>query len=123
MQPYTGGEIDSTQSTPSQPSYVSQAVPAVSLLEDVRNLILIALGWTLALVILPPQHEYAIIDDWIYAGSVRNLLDTGTFVMPQQSQANLIGLTYWGAGWSKLFGFSFTTLTYSTLFFSFVALF
>jgi len=43
--------------------------------------------------------------------------------MPALSQANLVGLTVWGAGWSQLLGFSFTTLTYSTLFMSFVALF
>jgi hypothetical protein len=119
MQPYTGSEPDSAQYNEQSPPSPAPVHP----LEDLRNLMLIACGWIMVLLILPPQHEYPIIDDWIYAGSVRNLLDTGTFFMPQQSQANLIGLTYWGAGWSKLFGFSFTTLTYSTLFFSFVTLF
>src|SRR3954447_25241602 len=82
---------------------------------DARNLGLILLGWIVLLLVIPPQHEYPIIDDWIYAGSVRQVLQTGVFTMPAMSQANLIGLTMWGALWAGLFGFSFTVLTYSTL--------
>jgi hypothetical protein len=117
MQPYTGLSPESSEAA--QPPPPAPVHP----LEDLRNLMLTASGWIIILLLLPPQHEYPIIDDWIYAGSVRHLLDTGSFEMPQQSQANLIGLTYWGAGWVKLLGFTYTTLTYSTLFFSFVALF
>jgi 4-amino-4-deoxy-L-arabinose transferase-like glycosyltransferase len=80
-------------------------------------------GWALVLLLIPPQHEYPILDDWIYAGSVRTMLDTHIFVMPPQSQANLIGLTLWGLPWVSFFGFSYTVLTYSTLFWSLVALF
>jgi hypothetical protein len=83
---------------------------------DLRNLALIAAGWIALLLLIPPQHEYPIIDDWNHINSVRDMLDTGQFVMPPTMQANLVGLTVWGAGWSKLFGFSITTLTYSTLF-------
>jgi 4-amino-4-deoxy-L-arabinose transferase-like glycosyltransferase len=82
---------------------------------DLRSLAIILAGFVAVLLILPPQHEYPIIDDWIYASSVRDLLSTGRFIMPSHSQANLVGLTLWGALWVKLFGFSFTTLTYSTL--------
>src|SRR2546423_13525310 len=89
---------------------------------DRRNLLLIAAGYAAFLALVPPQHEYPIIDDWIYAGSVRDMLQTGKFVMPEWSQANLVGLTAWGAAWAKLLGFSFTTLTYSTLAFSLLAL-
>ncbi|HUS14083.1 MAG TPA: glycosyltransferase family 39 protein, partial [Chloroflexia bacterium] len=66
------------------------------------------------LLVIPPQHEFPTTDDWVYAGSVRDMLRTGTFIMPD-SQANLVGLTLWGALWSLLFGFSITTLTYSVL--------
>ena len=82
---------------------------------DLFNIITVILGWGLLLLLIPPEHDYPIVDDWIYAGSVRNLLETGTFTLPTHSQASLVGLTYWGAAWSKVFGFSFTTLTYSTL--------
>jgi hypothetical protein len=89
---------------------------------DLRNCGLIVAGWIGVLLLIPPQHEYPIIDDWIYAGSVRDFLSSGIFYPPQWSQANLFGLTLWGAAWVKLFGFSFTVLTYSTLLLAVVAL-
>ena len=82
---------------------------------DQRNLVWIVIGWLALLLILPPQHEYPIIDDWIYAGSAREVATTGVFRMPAMSQANLVGLSLWGAAWIKLFGFSFTLLTVTTL--------
>src|SRR5439155_10891205 len=88
-----------------------------------RNLAIVGVGWLLVLAALPPRHEYAVLDDWIYAGSVRTMLETGRFVMPDRSQAILVGQTVWGALWSALLGFSFTTLTWSTLVLSVVALF
>ncbi len=51
------------------------------------------------------------------------MLQTGDFVMPALAQANLVGLTLWGTFWTKLLGFSFTTLTYSTLFLALLGLF
>ncbi len=90
---------------------------------ELRSLGLITAAWAAVLLLIPPQHEYPIIDDWIYAGSVRTLLQTGAFVMPALSQANLVGLTLWGAPWARLLGFSFTTLTYSTLFLALLGLF
>ena len=71
---------------------------------DLRNLYLILAGCVALLVLLPPEHEYPIIDDWIYAGSVRHQMDTGAFAMPPESQANLVGLTLWGTLWARLFG-------------------
>src|SRR4051794_15608130 len=82
---------------------------------DQRNGLLILGGVIALLLILPPQHEYPIIDDWIYAGATRTLVATGVFQMPSMSQANLVGQSLWGVPWVKLFGFSFTVLTYSTL--------
>lgn len=93
----------------------ARSVQALRLTVDQRNLLLIGVGWGALWLILPPQHEYPIIDDWIYAGAARNLAATGVFQMPAMSQANLVGQSVWGAGWIQLFGFSFTILTYSTL--------
>src|SRR5437868_14758185 len=117
MQPYLG-----TEPSP-QPSAQSPAPVVVGRWEDRRNLLLIAMGWAGLLVLLPPQHDYPIIDDWVYAGSVRDFLQTGHFTMPLISQTNLFGLALWGAAWCKLFGFSFTTPTYSTLLLSIAGLF
>ena len=89
---------------------------------DLRNLWLIAAGWVALLLIIPPAHEYPVIDDWIYARSVQNQVSTGAFLMPDASQANLVGLTLWGTLWVRLFGFSFTVLSASTLVMALVAL-
>lgn len=94
---------------------VAQYVFAAIRNVDARNLAIIMAGWLLLVVLLPPKHDYPIIDDPVYAESVRGMLYTGTFVRPEWTQASLVGLTVWGAGWSKLFGFSFSTLTASTL--------
>lgn len=82
---------------------------------DLRNLGLIVAGWGLLLVGVSPAHDYPVIDDWIYAGSVQHQLATGAFEMHPVSQANLVGLTLWGTAWARVLGFSYTTLTWSTL--------
>jgi 4-amino-4-deoxy-L-arabinose transferase-like glycosyltransferase len=89
---------------------------------DLRNIALLVVGWTLLLILLPPAHDYPVIDDWIYSGSVQNQLATGVFTMPGQSQASLVGLTLWGTAWARLFGLSNTVLTYSTLTLAFAGL-
>src|SRR5436305_6075241 len=86
-------------------------------------LLAIALGWLVLLLLIPPQHEYPIIDDWLYARSVQHQVATGAFEMPAQSQASLVGLTLWGTLWVRLFGFSLTILSYSTLVLALVALY
>lgn len=82
---------------------------------DRRNLGLIVLGSMLMLLIIPPAHDYPIIDDWVYARSVHHQLATGIFQMPPESEVTLVGLTLWGTLWARLLGFSYTTLTLSTL--------
>jgi 4-amino-4-deoxy-L-arabinose transferase-like glycosyltransferase len=83
--------------------------------DDLRNIGLILAGAVVVLLLIPLQHEYPIIDDGVYARSVQSLLQTGRFIVPPEAQATLIGLTYWGGLWAALLGFSFTTLTISTL--------
>src|SRR5688500_10058077 len=118
MQAYTGAEPLATAEIASAPTN-----PLARLQQhDLFNIIAIVAGLGILLLLIPPEHDYPIVDDWIYAGSVRDLLQTGTFTLPTHSQASLIGLTYWGAAWAKLFGFSFTTLTYSTLVLALAAL-
>jgi 4-amino-4-deoxy-L-arabinose transferase-like glycosyltransferase len=105
---HTAADVEPRRAAPARPSL---PIPWV----DLRNLYIILAGCVALLVLLPPEHEYPIIDDWIYAGSVRHQVDTGDFAMPPQSQANLVGLALWGTLWARLFGVSYTTLTYSTL--------
>src|SRR6476619_4531742 len=82
---------------------------------DFRNVVLLLAGAVVLFVLLPPAHDYPIIDDWIYSASVQNQLATGAFAMPDQTQASLVGLTLWGTLWARTFGLNYTVLTYSTL--------
>src|SRR5438876_1704782 len=82
---------------------------------DLLNLALVVAGFAAVLLLIPPQHEYPVIDDWIYARTVQYQLLTGEFYIHPASQASLVGLTLWGTAWAKLLGFGFTTLTFSTL--------
>lgn len=85
--------------------------------EDARNVVIIVAAWLLLLGFLPAARDYPSLDDWIYIPTARDTYETGVFVMPSWSQANLAGLIYWGVFWCKLFGgFSITALTYSSLF-------
>lgn len=118
MQPYPGQEPAAPPPEPAE-----QAPPQDNPWEDRANLLLILAGWVALLLVLPPQHDYPIIDDWNHAESVRTMLNTGQFVLPPTMQANLIGLTWWGTLWCTFFGFSFTTLTYSTLVLALAGLF
>ena len=109
--------------TPAEPAVAAPPALPTRTGADVRNLLLLAAGWAAFVLIISPQHEYPIIDDWIYAGSVRQMLDTGVFRMPDWSQTSLVGLTVWGTVWTRQFGFGFTVLTASTLFLAAIALF
>src|SRR5438093_10413704 len=91
--------------------------------QDLLNLTLVVAGFAAVLLLIPPQHEYPVIDDWIYARTVQHQLITGESYIHPVAQASLVGLAWWGTAWAKLLGFSFTTLTYSTLVLALAALF
>jgi len=54
-------------------------------------------------------------DDWSYALTVRNLLDTGVYHTHDWSVSNIMAQAYWGALFSKLLGYSLVSLRLSTL--------
>ena len=85
-----------TVASPDKPQPQSGEEPTLSR-ADLRNLAIIVAGFFAVLIFIPPQHEYPILDDWIYAGSVRDMLEKGRFIMPDMSQAILVGQTLWGA--------------------------
>ncbi len=119
MQPYTGAlPADNLTAQTAQ----EETVADYGRWDDARNLLILLAGCALVLLLVPPQHEYPIIDDWIYASAVRDMHATGAFTLPPMSQANLIGQALWGLAWVNLLGFSFTTLTFSTLALALVAL-
>ena len=89
--------------------------PAAERRADLRNLAILVAGFCAVLLLLPPTHEWAVLDDWIYANAVQHQLATGAFAMPDRSQANLVGLALWGTAWARVLGFNYTTLTLSVL--------
>ncbi len=84
-------------------------------------LLLIVLGYGLAVLLLSPVHSFAYLDDWTYARGVADVVQGSGFHPSEYAQATLITPTYWGVAFAGLFGFSFTTLTLATLALSLVA--
>jgi 4-amino-4-deoxy-L-arabinose transferase-like glycosyltransferase len=82
--------------------------------EDARNLCLVLLGFAVVLLLIPPARAYPMSDDWAYAQSVRRLLDL-RYRPHDWTQPAALGHLIWGALFSLVFGFSFTTLTAATL--------
>src|SRR3954447_5748193 len=77
-----------TAARPWTPAHPTEALMTPEALgrADLRNLGLIVLGFLALLLLIPPGHEFPVVDDWIYAGSVRDMLATGRFTMPDWSQ-------------------------------------
>lgn len=77
---------------------------------DRRNLLLISLGWLAIIVLISPARDYSVIDDWVYADQVQQMLAGHGYVVHQWSQANPPVLIVLGAAACYLFGYSFTTM-------------
>ena len=69
----------------------------------------------LLVVLVNPLHDFPMGDDWEYARTVQRLLTTGQFYRSPVVQATVFFPAVWGALFSWLLGFSFTTLRLSTL--------
>ncbi|MBE9045049.1 glycosyltransferase family 39 protein [Pleurocapsales cyanobacterium LEGE 10410] len=82
---------------------------------DFINIIIIAITWIFALILVNPIGDFPLNDDWAYAESVKHLLETGDFQLPGWAVANLLPQVLFGALFCLPFGFSFTALRFSTL--------
>ena len=71
--------------------------------------------YLLTALLVSPVGEFPLNDDWIYAKAVQRLLAEGVYRGHPYTTSNLVVQTYWGALFCRLFGFSFTTLRFSTL--------
>jgi len=67
------------------------------------------------LLLVSPLGEFPLNDDWVYAKAVQDVLETGEYHGHPYSDALFVAQAYWGAAFCKIFGFSFTTLRFSTL--------
>jgi hypothetical protein len=78
-------------------------------------LLLIALIWVTAVLLVNPIGDFPLNDDWAYGSAVRTLVETGELRLSDWTGANLIAQVVWGALFCLPLGFSFTALRLSTL--------
>ena len=69
-----------------------------------------------------PMREMPLEDDWAYALSVRQLLDTGIYQLHDWASANMVFQVYWGALFERILGISYGSLRISTLVLAFISL-
>jgi hypothetical protein len=82
---------------------------------DRKYLLLITAVWLVMVVTVNPTGNFPLNDDWVYAESVRILVDEKRFVFPDWSAPNYVAHAIWGWLFSLVFGFSFTVLRFSVL--------
>jgi hypothetical protein len=70
--------------------------------------------FVLAIVFIDPLRESGRNDEWAYALNVQDLLQSGRYRPHDWLAANPAFQVYWGALFSELFGFSFSSLKLST---------
>jgi hypothetical protein len=100
------------------------AVPDVlypSIRTEWRAMLVLALWFVAAAIAVGAHRDIPVIDDWTYAWSVERLFADGRFEVLDWSAVYPLGHSLWGAAWSLVFGFSFTTLRISTLALSLLA--
>ena len=86
-----------------------------------RAMLVLALWFVAAAIAVGAHRNIPVIDDWTYAWSVERLFADGRFEVLDWSAVYPLGHSLWGAAWSLVFGFSFTTLRISTLALSLLA--
>ena len=92
------------------------------MIKDLTNIALIAAIWLLLILIVNPVGEFTHEDDFAYARPVKTLVETGNMHLTDWSSMTLVGHIWIGWLVSSIFGFSFTALRITELFFSFIGL-
>lgn len=80
---------------------------------------LLAAAYLLPLLLVSPIGEFALIDDWNHALSVRHLVEEERLWITEWTATTLVAQVAWGTIFATLFGFSFSVLRLSTLVLSF----
>lgn len=82
---------------------------------DLLATALILAGYFLALVLMPIQHDFAVMDDWTYVHSAEQVAMGQGFQPSEYAQSTMVAHAYWGALFAQLFGINFTTFTAATM--------
>lgn len=78
--------------------------------------------WLLLILIINPVGDFPLNDDWCYGKSVKTLQEEGFLKLYNWGEMTLVGQVYWGFLFTKIFGFSFTVLRWSTLVLGFASI-
>ncbi|MEZ5043743.1 MAG: glycosyltransferase family 39 protein [Saprospiraceae bacterium] len=92
----------------------------MTLLHKIPFPVFLGFLWIMAIIVVNPIGEFPLNDDWAYAKSVFDLVETGEMVMVNWPAMTLVAQIYWGALFCKVAGVSFTILRFSTLISSFI---
>lgn len=79
------------------------------------DLVWLLLLWFAAIAAINPLGDFPLNDDWAYAHNTRALAVDNRLFFSDWPAMTLFAHTLWGAGFCKVFGFSFTVLRFSTL--------
>jgi 4-amino-4-deoxy-L-arabinose transferase-like glycosyltransferase len=82
-----------------------------------RNLLVLG-SFFGAVLLINPLREGAVFDDWAYAWTVKNWIETGNYQLHDWLSANMPFQAVVGAAFCSLMGYSFAALHLSTLFLS-----
>lgn len=88
---------------------------------DLIALGLIVLGYVIALLFMPLQRNFPILDDWTFARSAEKVVSGMGFVPSEIAQMTLVTHAYWGAFFLMALGPGFTSLTIANMVMSFAA--
>jgi len=72
-------------------------------------------AFALTILFVNPLRETAVDDDWAYALTVEQLLQTGSYRLHGSQVANMPFQAYWGGLFARVLGYSFASLRISTL--------
>jgi 4-amino-4-deoxy-L-arabinose transferase-like glycosyltransferase len=80
-----------------------------------RALLITALAWIAAVIVINPVGDFPLNDDWVYGQAVRNLVEHGRYQPSDCTAVPLFTQAMWGTLFCLPAGFSFTALRFSTL--------
>jgi len=84
-------------------------------LKTTQAILILSFIWWITALLIPFWGNFPLNDDWAYGYNAYYLAEQGTFRFNDWPAMTLLAQTFWGALFCKFFGFSFTTLRFSTL--------
>ncbi|MGA7732352.1 MAG: glycosyltransferase family 39 protein [Chloroflexia bacterium] len=88
---------------------------------DLMAVAAILAGYALALALMPIQHNFSYVDDWVFFRAAERIVDGQGFVPPDFGQMSLVSHAYWGALFGSLLGMNLTVATAATMVMGLVA--